>query len=88
MPLRPWGEDSAVMTPPLLEQRSEGKGSVGMNLYGQVLAWSEDGRWVKARASGLYPQGFCSCFADAAPLPMGIMRAKRVRVCGIYIWHR
>ncbi|CAM9861622.1 unnamed protein product, partial [Pylaiella littoralis] len=70
IPLRPWGEYSAVMAP-RLEQPSQGRKSDGLNLHGQVLAWSEDGSVlaVSTPTGGVeclrYPSG--ACLANVAP---------------------
>ena len=57
MSLQPWANQAVVMAPALdllckarlghrgeLDEKRETEAS---NLYGQVLAWSEDGRWVR-----------------------------------------
>ena len=56
IPLRPWEDEASVMAPleqqPLsprggggsVEREERARGAEGLNLYGQVLAWSDDGR--------------------------------------------
>lgn len=56
MPLRPWEDEASVMAPRMEHGNAaaaaggplEGGAGEGLNLYGQVLAWSEDGRYAKA----------------------------------------
>lgn len=57
MSLQPWANQAVLMAPALDLLRGAGHGHRGeldkkreaeaSNLYGQVLAWSEDGRWVR-----------------------------------------
>ncbi len=54
LPLRPWEDEASVMAPRIEHRnaaaggQAEGGARKGLNLYGQVLAWSEDGRYAKA----------------------------------------
>jgi len=58
MPLRQWVEEASVMAPRIehrdaaAEGRAERGAGEGLNLYGQVLAWSEDGRYAKPGGGG------------------------------------
>ncbi|CAN0404781.1 unnamed protein product, partial [Laminaria digitata] len=70
MPLQPWANQAAVMAPALNLLRDAGNGSRGeldekreaeaSNLYGQVLAWSEDGSVVAVST----PMGGVACLCN------------------------